>query len=239
MRAQSSNDGIAIGGELAGKAVYRIVCADTNNYGTAWGHRSGRILTAEHVIRGCNIKQLVILDSTGAKTAVESIESDDDLDLALLRPSVGGFVQEGFTVTDRPTFKVGEPVSTWGFPEGYSGKRSLVSGGYISGFQSEKSKSGRTITKWVVNGAFNHGNSGGPVLELKNAGVIGIVTSKLTPFQDKLAEQLSLLEKGSSANERLLINSIQILQHNMQIAIGFCTMTSDLKVFLKSKHINP
>ena len=49
-----------------------------------------------------------------------------------------------------------------------------MSVGYVSGYR-EDSSSGQAVKHIVVNGAFNHGNSGGPLLVSHSNEVIGIV----------------------------------------------------------------
>ena len=54
--------------------------------------------------------------------------------------------------------------------------------------------SGTTINRWCVNAASNSGNSGGPLLDIENGEVIGVVSSKLAPISDLAKAALSALE---------------------------------------------
>jgi len=56
----------------------------------------------------------------------------------------------------------------------YNGISPLLSVGYVSGYREDTS-SGKSVKHIVVNGAFNHGNSGGPLLISHDNEVIGVV----------------------------------------------------------------
>jgi hypothetical protein len=56
----------------------------------------------------------------------------------------------------------------------YDGISPLLSVGYVSGYREDTSK-GKAVKHIVVNGAFNHGNSGGPLLISHDNEVIGVV----------------------------------------------------------------
>jgi hypothetical protein len=87
------------GGAGALNAVYRISCPDQDRGGTAFGHRSGKIITAEHVIHGCDVKQLQVASASGETTAIVSLVADPDLDIALLSPSNVTFVKNPLPIT--------------------------------------------------------------------------------------------------------------------------------------------
>lgn len=62
------------------------------------------------------------------------------------------------------------------YPLPYDGATPLLSAGYISGFRTDTTN-GRPVKHIVVNGAFNHRNSGGPLLVAHNNEVIGVVVT--------------------------------------------------------------
>ena len=54
------------------------------------------------------------------------------------------------------------------------------------------------IRQWVVNAAFNRGNSGGPVVLIETGEVIGVVSSKLAPISPTAKSALDALEQQKS-----------------------------------------
>jgi len=58
----------------------------------------------------------------------------------------------------------------------YNGIQPLLSVGYIAGFRSV-TKGGKTSKHLIVNGAFNQGNSGGPLMMAQNNRVGGVVVA--------------------------------------------------------------
>ena len=94
-------------------------------------------------------------------------------------------------------FKIGTQVSTWGYPGGYFGLFPMLSVGYLAGIDAFQAKSGKIIKQWVVNAAFNGGNSGGPLIHIESGKVFGVVSSKLAPISQEAAQILEALEKNS------------------------------------------
>jgi S1-C subfamily serine protease len=227
------------GGSGAVNSVYRVVCPDQDRGATGFGHKSGRIITAEHAVHGCDPKRLQIVAPSGAATGVKAILVDADLDLALLTASTPHFVKVPLDITAETTFTFGSQVSTWGFPEGYGGLVPLLSVGYLSGVDEHRSKPTVVLRKWVVNGAFNRGNSGGPVLETKTAKVLGVISSKLAPIPKELEASLERLAKSGSIEAQTIARVLQHLRGQTQLVIGFATMTEDLKKFLQSNGVEP
>ena len=101
------------GGAIAPSAVYRIICIDRKTGGTGFGHRSGRILTAAHVVEGCDLSKIIVIAYPNVTTTVSAIVADSTIDLALLTPSAADFVKHSFPIwtgdTRRPSVDVGIP----------------------------------------------------------------------------------------------------------------------------------
>jgi S1-C subfamily serine protease len=237
LRAQSEYAGR--GGWGAANSVYRLGCPDQNRSGTAFGHSSGRIITAEHVVRNCDVKKLLVIAPSGATTGVTAVVGDADFDLALLTPTVADFVKLPLDVTSEEAFTFGAQVSTWGFPEGYKGSVPILSIGQLAGVEELRVKPNLVVRKWVVNGAFNPGNSGGPVIETKTAKVIGVISGKLAPIPEELLSKLQDIEKNGSANEQTIARTLLYMRKQTQLVIGFATLSKDFRDFLKSKGIEP
>jgi S1-C subfamily serine protease len=232
-------------GDVAQQAVVRLIC------GTGFLHRSGNIITADHVVRGCNPARVL---PNGTFSPVSIIAEDPELDLAIVKPVLA------MTVTPLPLagtndFKIGTQVSTWGVPGGYYGLSPMLSVGYLAGIDATRFPSGKIVRQWVVNAAFNGGNSGGPLIHIETGTVFGVVSSKLAPISRETAQILELLEKQNSGltytgktadgntvtfTEGQLIGMVlNELRRQVQLVIGKAVLREDLTAFLQAHKIEP
>jgi S1-C subfamily serine protease len=159
--APIDTDSAGKGGDIAQVSVVRVICPKDNSSGTGFLHKSGHIITAHHVIAGCS--DILLVDSKAVQTKASLLAGNQDLDLAILSTETP--IKEKalpISARDGKQLAVGTQVSTWGFPGGYLGLVPILSVGYLSGQQAFKTKSGRIVKQWIVNAAFNRGNSGGP-----------------------------------------------------------------------------
>jgi S1-C subfamily serine protease len=250
-------------GDIATRSVVRIICVENGSGGTGFLHRSGNIITAGHVVRIMNndgslageCKKPEMITPTGIRAPVAILASDPDHDLALLKPGepISG---KPLTIADNDDIKVGTQVSTWGFPAGYNGLSPILSVGYLSGIDAVRMNSGTIVKQWVVNAAFNGGNSGGPVIHIETGSVIGVVSSKLAPISPFAAMALTTLTKHhyrgvqydytmpdgtkSQLTEGQIIGRVLTeLRRQVQLVIGKAVTRSDLVAFLKAHNIEP
>jgi S1-C subfamily serine protease len=235
-------------------SVFRVLCPRQQSGGTGFLHKSGKIITAFHVVSGCTADDIVLLGIQGEPIKVGSIVLDADVDLALLGPTQAVKVP-ALALSQDYEPSIGAQVSTWGFPDGYNGLAPLLSSGYFSGFDNAKGPTGKAVRRLVVNAAFNSGNSGGPLVAIENNKVIGVVASKLAPLPQYIESALKALKDqksgfvfektkadGSKENvsEAQVIEEIlQYLRKQTQLVIGHAVTTKDLVGFLKSKGIDP
>jgi S1-C subfamily serine protease len=237
--------------EAAQKGVTRVTCLPTSFGGTGFLHKSGVVITAAHVVAGCTPGDLSLLTASGQKVGVASVSADDIKDLAILRPSLP---MSGSPLCIAPTSepRLGTQVTTWGYPGGYDGLSPLLSVGYFAGVQDFNLGSGRTIRRWVINAAFNGGNSGGPLLAVENGQVIGVVTSKLAPLPVAIAKIIEGLKNEKSgiysgwtingqpvSQAQLAGYVLEYLRTQVQLVIGYAVTTKDLNDFLKAQGIAP
>jgi S1-C subfamily serine protease len=173
--------------ELAGKSapdakagVFKILNRKTNKQGTGFLHKSGYIITAAHVIEGASIADVSIVMPPANAVGVEEMKSDPLLDLAILKPDIVLPKRKSLPIIQADEIPTGTQVSTWGFPSGYNGTYSMLTVGHISGIDEEVRPDFGTIERFVVNAAFNSGNSGGPLLRIEDGAVVGVVCSKVT-----------------------------------------------------------
>ncbi len=131
----------------------------------------GRILTNNHVIEGAAEGGLSVIFSDGTKAPVELVGADVISDLAVIKVNrpVSTFAAFG----DSKLLKVGETVIAIGSALGDF--QNTVTVGVVSGVgRTLRSDTGVNMENMIqTDAAINHGNSGGPLLNLSGE-VIGI-----------------------------------------------------------------
>jgi S1-C subfamily serine protease len=241
-------------GKEAVESVVRIIATETNTAGTGFMHKSGKIITAAHVVSNNTANKIIILFSNGRQIPAKDVIKDDRRDLAIITPAT--FVKvDSLKLSIKESIPVGLQVSTWGFPSGYSGLSPLLTVGYVSGLDYIESPVGTKEPRFVVNAAFNSGNSGGPVLDLENGSVIGVVSSKLAPVPDYIIKALEVLKSNRSGlnytgtkpdGSKITISESQLvgdvltyLRSQTQLVIGHAVLAKDVYNFLKENNIEP
>jgi len=175
-------------------AIYLIACPNVG-FGSGFLLDTGIIVTNAHVVATCTEQTLYGISTTNKHVSFSRVIPDAGRDLALLVPAeklTGGLK---LAAKDNPV--PGALVSTWGYPFGYNGISPLLSVGYVSGYREDAS-TGKPVKHIVVNGAFNHGNSGGPLMISHGNEVIGIVvlTFHFYPPEVKQAIDVLMSQKG-------------------------------------------
>lgn len=252
--APVNTDSAGKGGPVAMESVMRVICPEKNMSGTAFLHKSGKLITAAHVVEGCDLSKLVVLPPTGQPVQVANLAADSELDIALitLKTAIRGRSLQIRTATD---LAIGSQVSTWGFPEGYGGRAPLLSAGYLSGIQGFRSSSSAVIQRWVVNAAFNSGNSGGPLVNIEDGTVIGVVSSKLAPMPPDVESAIDALTNQKSGFQytatrpdgttfnvsegQVVATVLQHLRRQTQLVIGHAVNLQDLRKFLQAQGVTP
>jgi S1-C subfamily serine protease len=242
----------ATAGEYAGRggwgakdSVFRVQCVVSTpagrrevELGTGFGHKSGNVLSANHVVEPClNAKgslQLAAVSKTVSKATV--ISRDASLDLALLKPD-DGFIRNPLPIATRDTMTIGSQVSSWGFPTGYQGDIALLTVGYLAGVSSDPTN--LSIRRWVVNAAINKGNSGGPLLETETPAIIGVVIQKFSPLTNEVKSELERLSKSGSPEGKTLAHAMIDIAERAQLVIAQSVMTNDLQKFLRRAGVEP
>jgi len=161
-------------------SVFLLVCPATQSKGSSFLLASGFVVSNEHVVRGCDAATLFATTPQGRQIKFSKIVVDPDRDLAVLRPRSGSLV--ALRLLLKPS-EIGCGCDCLGFPLIYNGPAPLLSVGYVAGFNAVK-LGNRTVRHIVVNGAFNPGNSGGPVFLANDDKVVGIVVWKLIAFSN-------------------------------------------------------
>lgn len=239
--------------DVAVKSVVHIACPKENWGGSGFLHKSGKIITAYHVVQPCS--EILVIPSSGAPISATVAATDTDVDLALLVPK-SALGAAALPISARSDFTVGTQVATWGFPGGYPGREPLLSVGYLAGVADVKvTAAGKVIQQRIVNAAFNGGNSGGPLLLVETGEVIGVVASKLAPISPTAASALDVLQTQQSGliyegtrpdGTKFNLSEGQVvglvldeLRKQVQLVIGEAVMEDDLRNFLRSQHLEP
>ena len=119
-------------GPIASASVMRVVCLATGMRGTGFLHKSGRVITAAHVVTGSLPQRMRLVPTNSAEIEVTSLVTDAIQDLALLTPSQP-IERDALPITRRRAFEIGAPISIWGYPGGYQGTDPLLTFGDLAG----------------------------------------------------------------------------------------------------------
>jgi hypothetical protein len=232
--------------------IFIILCPRNNSKGTGFLYKSGHIITNWHVVKDCSSNEIIAISSKGDKIEFIDVVTNKDKDLALLTPKEQ--LDNGLEIDTSYEIKPGIQISTWGHPLGYNGPAPLLSIGHISGFKDHKeTKDSKIVKHIVVNGAFNPGNSGGPLLISGSNKVIGVVVSKHTPITPFLYSAIQALANNKSGvvftakddkgNNKQFVESqivaelLKYFRELTQVMIGEAIDRSELIDFLKENKI--
>ncbi len=130
--------------------------------------QQGHIVTNSHVID--NAQQLEVIFLDGTRVSATLVGKDADADIALMQ--VTGPVPAFVSFADSNAVQIGQTVVAIGSPLGtYEGS---VTAGIVSGVN--RSVEGTGLSGLIqTDAAINHGNSGGPLLNLSGQ-IVGINT---------------------------------------------------------------
>jgi len=221
-----------------------VVSTKTQTKGTAFALTSGLLISNEHVVRGSGASDLIVIARTGERLDVVSLLLDADVDLAVLR--VNRPLNKGLRIQVASP-SIGEQVHTWGYPLEYNGPSPLLVVGYLAGF-NPRTVGAHTVKHYVVNGAFNPGNSGGPLFASVADAVVGVVVSKHAPISQWHLNALQALKsqgsglmydaKDSARNThqfsegQLVGDLLQYFRDMTQVVIGEAIAAEELIGFL-------
>ncbi|HXZ28622.1 MAG TPA: serine protease [Terriglobales bacterium] len=209
--------------------------------------KNGLIVTNNHVVEGCTVERLQGVTSGGEAVVFRKMATDPDVDLAALRPTEA--LKGGLELADAKDPDLGMAVSTWGYPLIYNGPAPLLSVGYVAGF-SEDVSNGKRVKHLVINGAFNPGNSGGPLFKANDNKVIGVVVAKFhlyPPIVRNAIEALARNKTGvvytatdpqgnqkSFAESEIVAMVLDQYYTFTQVMIGEAISVSEVRAFLKA-----
>lgn len=229
--------------------VFLIVNTGNQSVGTGFLIRSGKVITCEHVVHGAQLNQLSLVSPNGSQYKLTNFISDTVRDLAILTLSKN--LPGGFDLGDDNRTFIGNQVYTWGYPLGYSGPSPLLSVGYVAGVIAQHPYPNTYVKHFVINGAFNPGNSGGPLID--SGKIVGIVQSKAAPMTPYIFSALKALHDNNSGfmytntdatgkvtqvSEAQIIEQILVYYRELaQVMIGEAVSVNELKHFLKEQKV--
>jgi S1-C subfamily serine protease len=161
------------------KSVLMIQCPRDAAKGTGFVLSGGGIITTNsHVVGSCNAEDLVGISAVSNEPVkFTQLERDPNRDLALLCPTKPLPFSLELNGDERPPVET--DVETWGYPLRYNDRAPILSRGYVAGYRmNQKSLDSVPVSRIIVNGAFNPGNSGGPLINRDSHKLIGIVVEK-------------------------------------------------------------
>ncbi len=138
--------------------------------GTGFLVAPGLLITNQHVVADCQRIQVVSADG---RRAARVVDSDDLIDLALLR--VSGLSGPIAPIRRPGSVRLGEPAYAFGFPlTGLLSEGGNFTSGVVSGLRGMRD----AANKIQISTPVQPGNSGGAVVD-SSGGVIGVVVAKL------------------------------------------------------------
>jgi hypothetical protein len=234
---------------VAIKSVVLLYCPKTNMKGTGFLLSDGLIVTNNHVVEGCTAADMRA-NPFGAHQGFgfTKMAADREVDLALLHPDKR--LTGGLELGADQDLPLGTSVTTWGFPLIYNGPSPLLSVGYIAGYVQD-GENGKEVKHIVVNGAFNPGNSGGPLLRSNDNKVIGVVVAKFHLYPPSVKQAIEAMKashaillfegtdeqgnKKSYSSEEITAMVLDEFYKTTQVMIGEAISVSELRAFLKTK----
>ncbi len=133
---------------------------------------AGHVVTNQHVVDGAGSVSVTFWN--GARYKASVVGTDPSTDLAVLKVDAPSSVLHPLSLGDSGSVQVGQPVVAIGSPFGLE---ESVTAGIVSALHREMTAPNNfTITDSIqTDAAINHGNSGGPLLDL-NGNVIGVTS---------------------------------------------------------------
>jgi putative serine protease PepD len=133
---------------------------------------AGHIVTNEHVVDGA--QSVTVKFWNGQTFKAKVVGTDASTDLAVLKVSAPSSVLHPLSLGDSSAVQVGQPVVAIGSPFGLE---ESVTAGIVSALHREMTAPNNfTITDSIqTDAAINHGNSGGPLLDLTGK-VVGVTS---------------------------------------------------------------
>jgi S1-C subfamily serine protease len=170
-----------INGAVLTKSVVRIFCIGQTFYGTGFLHKSGNVITAGHIVVGCNAANVEVRLPDGTETGITKWQESNTVDLAVLYPQVPMNWRSVVDLSQTDDVNIGEQVDFWSFPTGSENLAvPILTVGYLGGVDPHPLFEAGQVTAplWVINANVNPGSSGAPVVRVSDGSIIGVIVGK-------------------------------------------------------------
>lgn len=239
------------------KSVLRIQCPKDNVKGTGFVVSGvGVIVTNAHVAGNCSATDLDGVSAVSNEPVkFDSMVKDDNRDIALLCPTKALPFSLKLSGNEKPLVET--EVETWGYPLRYNRASPVLSRGYLAGYDEGLDAQGQLkrplVEHLIVNGAFNPGNSGGPLIDKATGQVIGIVVEKWMMYSPLIEASIQAFshpnatlsggvvftdaqgKKSYPSQQELLALSLKEIYDKSQVMVGEAISVSELNAFIKEK----
>jgi putative serine protease PepD len=187
----------------------------------------GDILTNEHVVDGATSITVHFHDGTTAKGTL--VGSDKSTDVAVVKVDVNASELHPLTLGDSSTVQPGQSVVAIGSPFGLPG--SMTSGIVSAVNRTITAPNGFSISGAIqTDAAINHGNSGGPLIDVSTNSVIGIDAQIESDSNDNAGVGFAVpIDAAKSAADTLIAGGT--VQHSyLGVTVGDATTRSGAQV---------
>lgn len=153
-----------------------VTVKNGNSFGSGFLiSKSGYIMTNHHVVAGGT--GLEVIFSNGITMDATVVKSDEARDVAIVKINGSGFKPFAMNA-DEASSDIGSEVIAIGTPEDIK-LNQTVTKGIISGKRELEDNHARKNNFIQTDVTINHGNSGGPLINM-NGEVIGVIVAKLS-----------------------------------------------------------
>ena len=243
------------------KSVLMIECPKDHGKGTGFAIHGGHVITTNsHVVGTCSADELVGKSPVSIEPVkfLKPVMRDPNRDLALLCASKPLPFSLELNGDEHPWVET--EVETWGYPLRYNDAAPILSRGYVAGYrmdvkQLESGERGTPVSRVIVNGALNPGNSGGPLIDRTTHKVIGIVVEKWFLFSPNIESVVNGLQHAGAGmiggapmyitekngevrrvtQQEGTAKALEELYEKSQVMVGEAISVSELNAFIKEK----
>lgn len=171
-------------GAILSESVVRVICDKSGESGTGFLHISGAIITAAHVISSCNRDNIRVVFPDRTEMGVTKAVYNASIDIAALYPNASVVGRRILLLSQSSILTIGEQITFWGFPEGVSGSKPILSTGNIAGldtdpiYEDQEGKKPLNTQLWVLTANINKGSSGSPVISIEDGSIVGMIVRR-------------------------------------------------------------
>lgn len=147
-----------INGAVFTESVVRIFCIGRPFYGTDFLHKSGTVITAGHIVAGCDAAKVQVSLPDGTETGITKWQESDTVDLAVLYPQVSMNGRSVINLSQSDDVNIGEQVDFGSLPAGTENLSApILTVGYLGGVDPHPLFEGGQVTAplWVINANVN------------------------------------------------------------------------------------